>query len=188
VTSNASDRSEYLRRPDLGRTLSPASNQLLQQLTPAAQPELVFVIADGLCSNAIHHHAVQVLVAFKDLNASCGVAPIIIATQARVAIGDEIGALLGAKAVAVLIGERPGLSSSDSLGIYLTWRPRPGLTDADRNCISNIHVQGLDPGVAAQKLAALLDGARLLGGTGTQLHDKLDESALEQQIKRALGS
>jgi ethanolamine ammonia-lyase large subunit len=188
VTSNASDRSEYLRRPDLGRTLSPASNQLLQQLTPAAQPELVFVIADGLCSNAIHHHAVQVLVAFKYLNASCGVAPIIIATQARVAIGDEIGALLGAKAVAVLIGERPGLSSSDSLGIYLTWRPRPGLTDADRNCISNIHAQGLDPGVAAQKLAALLDGARLLGGTGTQLHDKLDESALEQQIKRALGS
>jgi ethanolamine ammonia-lyase small subunit len=129
------------------------------------------VIADGLSPLAVERHAVALLRNFRQLAPAWTLAPVILATQARVAIGDEIGALLGATAVAVLIGERPGLSSPDSLGIYLTWAPRPGLTDADRNCISNVHSRGLSPEDAAAKLAALLAGARKLGATGTRLHD-----------------
>jgi ethanolamine ammonia-lyase small subunit len=101
---------------------------------------------------------------------------VVVATQARVALGDDIGEALSAVATAVLIGERPGLSSPDSLGIYLTWNPRRGLTDADRNCISNIHAQGMLPEHAAAKLAALLNGARALGASGTLLHDEMDDS------------
>jgi ethanolamine ammonia-lyase small subunit len=178
VQSKASDRTIYLQQPGLGRTLSSASEQQLKQIT--SQTGLVFVIADGLCPLAIDHHAASLLCAFRELDSDWKIGPVIVATQARVAIGDQIGALLGAQAVAVLIGERPGLSSPDSLGIYLTWAPRAGLTDADRNCISNIHARGLTPQMAAEKLAMLLEGARILGATGTLLHDGLDESYLDR--------
>jgi ethanolamine ammonia-lyase small subunit len=171
VASLATDRSTYLQQPALGRSLSAASRDLLNQRLSTPTPDLVFVIADGLSPLAVERHAVALLRNFRQLAPAWTLAPVILATQARVAIGDEIGALLGATAVAVLIGERPGLSSPDSLGIYLTWAPRPGLTDADRNCISNVHSRGLSPEDAAAKLAALLAGARKLGATGTRLHD-----------------
>jgi ethanolamine ammonia-lyase small subunit len=174
VETNAPDRTTYLQQPSFGRTLSPASRDLLTA-QPSTSPDLVFVIADGLSPLAIEHHAPALLGAFRQLAPECKLAPLVIATQARVAIGDEIGELLGAASVAVVIGERPGLSSPDSLGIYLTWKPRTGLTDADRNCISNIHARGLSPEHAAEKLAALLRGARRLGVTGTQLHDEIDQ-------------
>jgi ethanolamine ammonia-lyase large subunit len=175
VETNAPDRITYLQQPSFGRTLSSASrDQLIAQ--PSYKPDLVFVIADGLCPLAIEHHAPVVVHAFRELAPEWTIGPVIIATQARVAIGDEIGALLGTAAVAVLIGERPGLSSPDSLGIYLTWNPKAGLTDEARNCISNIHARGISPEEAAAKLAALLAGARRIGATGTRLHDELDDA------------
>jgi len=176
IHSNAADRAAYLQQPHLGRTVSAAGRDILRHAreTPSA-PALVIVIADGLCPLAIEHHALPVLRAFRDLAPECFPCPTILAAQARVAIGDEIGELLGAQAVAVLIGERPGLSSPDSLGIYLTWAPKCGLTDEARNCISNIHARGLSPYRAAQKLATLLAGARRLGATGTLLHDEAND-------------
>lgn len=176
VESNAPDRATYLRRPSLGRTLAAASHARLLEVTAAEEKPLVFVIADGLCPLAGERHAVAVLQSFQFIAANWKLAPVVVATQARVALGDEIGHALGAIAVAVLIGERPGLSSPDSLGIYLTWGPRPGLTDADRNCISNIHGSGMSPAQAAAKLAALLEGAQALGRSGTLLHDEVDDS------------
>ena len=177
VSSNAPDRMTYLQQPSMGRTLSPASRAQLADIRITADAPLIFVIADGLCPLAIERHALAVIRSFQLLNTGWHLGPVVIATQARVALGDEIGDALGAAAVAVLIGERPGLSSPDSLGIYLTWKPRRGLSDADRNCISNIHGQGMSPEQAATRLAALLDGARTLGATGTLLHDDVDDSA-----------
>ncbi len=179
VASNAPDRTTYLQQPSLGRTLSSASRKVLSTMCTPDVPQLVFILADGLCPLAIENHALAVLRSFRTCAPNWTLAPIIIATQARVAIGDEIGALLNATAVAVLIGERPGLSAPDSLGIYLSWNPRPGLTDADRNCISNIHGRGSSPEHAARQLAALLEGARRLNATGIHLHDELaDELSL----------
>ncbi len=174
VSSNAPDRTTYLQQPSLGRTLSSASRKYLSTMDTPSGPQLVLVLADGLCPLAIENHALSVLRSFTSCAPNWTLAPIIISTQSRVAIGDEIGGLLKATAVAVLIGERPGLSAPDSLGIYLTWNPRPGLTDADRNCISNIHDRGSSPQHAALQLAALLEGARRLNATGIHLHDELD--------------
>lgn len=178
VHSQATDRSTYLRRPDLGRLLAPDSRATLEKaaLPPATAPNLAFVIADGLSSLAVARHALPLLSASLELLPGWSMAPVIIAEQARVALGDAIGEALGAATVVVLIGERPGLSSPDSLGIYLTHRPRPGLTDADRNCISNIRPEGLPYAAAASKLAYLLDGARRLGRSGIALKD---DSGLE---------
>ncbi len=177
VSTNAGDRTTYLQQPALGRTLAAASRAKLADPGHPEDEQLVFVIADGLCPLAIERHALAVVRSFQAQAPDWHLGPIVIATQARVALGDEIGEALGAAAVAVLIGERPGLSSPDSLGIYLTWNPRGGLTDADRNCISNIHSQGMSPEHAAAKLAALLKGARLLRATGTGLHDEMDDSS-----------
>lgn len=171
VHSQAVDRSHYLRRPDLGRQLSPDSLAALATTAPAAPPDLAFVIADGLSSLAVSRHALPVLKASLGLLPGWSTAPVVIAEQARVALGDAIGAALRAGTVVVLIGERPGLSSPDSLGIYLTHRPRPGLTDADRNCISNIRPEGLSYAAAADKLVYLLNGARQLGCSGIDLKD-----------------
>ena len=141
LASAARDRDEYLRRPDLGRRLC---DRLARPAGTccAREYDAAFVIADGLSALAVHRHAVPLLdLLLRDLD--WRIAPVAIVEQGRVAIGDDIGELLGARMVVVLIGERPGLSSPDSLGAYLTWQPRPGRTDAERNCISNIRAEGL---------------------------------------------
>lgn len=176
VRSRAPDRAHYLRRPDLGRRLDPASSTRLAEA--AADYDIAFVIADGLSAIAATRHAVHVLRAVAPGLAGVALAPVVVAEQARVALGDEIGELLGARQVAMLIGERPGLSSPDSLGIYLTYGPRLGRTDAERNCISNVRPEGLPYALAARKLAYLIDGARRLGCSGVGLKDESDAVAL----------
>jgi ethanolamine ammonia-lyase small subunit len=184
VASAARDRQEYLRRPDLGRRLSEASRSAVQAVATrlAAPPPLVIVLADGLSALAVQRHAPALLQALPGVLPgpfAAAAPPVFIATQARVALGDEVGELLGAAAVAVLIGERPGLSVADSLGVYFTWAPRVGCTDAQRNCLSNIHGQGLDPAVAARSLCGLLEGARRLGRSGVELVEGDGSSMLE---------
>jgi len=163
-------RREYLRRPDLGRKLDTPTRNLLQQLHQPP-PDILFIIADGLSSLAIERHALPVIDAINAILAEPNPTPICIVTQGRVAIGDEIGELLSAKLVVLLIGERPGLSSADSLGVYLTWNPHPGRTDAERNCISNIRTEGLGYAEAAQRIVSLIHGARTLQATGVSLKD-----------------
>ena len=155
VTSAAPSRDLYLRRPDLGRRLSSESRQTLRGCEGGS--DLALVVADGLSSTAIHQNAALFIAALLPLldRQRLKIAPVAIASQARVALGDEIGEALGVRAVAVLIGERPGLSSPDSLGVYLTFSPRCGLSDAARNCISNIRPGGLSYENAAFKLAWL---------------------------------
>jgi len=168
VASAAPDRRSYLLRPDLGRRLAEG---LLLVPRPGC---FAIVVADGLCATGVQAQApalVQALTAGLQA-AGWDVAPPVIATQARVAIGDAIGHALGAAMVAVLIGERPGLSALDSMGIYLTYAPRPGLRDAERNCISNIRPGGLSVAEAAAKLLWLAAAARALGATGVALKDE----------------
>jgi len=168
LASAARDRDEYLRRPDLGRRLSADSRERLA--AQRADYEAVFVIADGLSALAVHRHAVPLLdLLLRDLDWK--IAPVAIVEQGRVAIGDEIGKLLGARMVVVLIGERPGLSSPDSLGAYLTWQPRPGRTDAERNCVSNIRAEGLSYAAAAHKLLFLMNESRRLKLSGVRLKE-----------------
>lgn len=174
VASDATDRALYLRRPDCGRRLSPASRKALRGRS--APVELVLVVGDGLSATAVHTHAVPLVAAFQPhaRRQDWSLAPVVLARGARVALGDEIGALLQARAVAVLIGERPGLSSSDSLGVYLTFGPRHGRSDAERNCISNIRAEGLSYEVAAFKLAWLVREALSRSLTGVGLKDASD--------------
>ena len=175
VHSRAPDRPTYLRRPDLGRTLDPASESVLRAATGPF--DIAFVVADGLSAKAVQRHAVPLLCAVRDrMPAGWRAAPPVLAGQGRVALGDACGALLGARLVAVLIGERPGLSAADSLGVYLTWEPRPGRSDAERNCLSNIRPEGLGYARAAAKLAALATEANRLRLTGVAL--KEPEAAL----------
>lgn len=175
VTSAAPARDAYLRRPDLGRRLSDESRALLA--ARAGGPvDLALVVADGLSSTAIHAQAVPFLSAFKARIAEAGwsVGPVCIASQARVALGDEVGERLKASACVVMIGERPGLSSPDSLGLYLTFAPRAGRSDAERNCISNVRGEGLSHEHAAFKLAWLLKEALARQITGVTLKDESD--------------
>lgn len=167
VRSRATSRSEYLRRPDLGR--SPADLSIL----PNTGADIGIVLADGLSPCALNHHGAQLVSALvHEFNGRYRIAPPVIATQARVALGDHIGHALGVQTLLMIIGERPGLSVADSLGIYLTQLPSPGLSDADRNCISNIHPpDGLDYQAAAAIAAALVAGARKLGRSGVTLKD-----------------
>lgn len=180
--SAAADRSQYLQRPDLGRRLDAASLEVLSQLyRPVFADDVVqdrpydlaLVVADGLSALAIEQNAAPFLYALHQRLAGEGwrVAPLCIAQQARVAIGDDIGQALGTKAVVVLIGERPGLSSPDSMGLYLTWMPRVGLSDASRNCISNVRPAGLAYADAAFKLHYLLTQARQRQLSGVDLKD-----------------
>lgn len=166
VESAAQGRAEYLRRPDLGRQLNPQSAEKIADA--CGDYDAVVVIADGLSALAVERYALKV---WKSLGAylpDWKLAPLVIARNARVALGDEIGDKVGAKIVLVLIGERPGLSSPDSLGAYLTYDPKPGRTDAERNCVSNIRAEGLKPELAAYKLSLLLREAlsRKLTGVG----------------------
>jgi len=179
VHSAAPDRATYLRRPDLGRRLSDDSAAQLAAL-PRMKGDLLMVVGDGLSALAVHRHAAPLLAELQTHLAQAGLqaGPVLLARQARVALGDEAGAALYAPAVLVLIGERPGLSSPDSLGAYLTWAPRAGLADALRNCVSNIRPEGLAYGLAAHKITWLLAMARRGGGTGVALKDESDRVAL----------
>ncbi|MFM0042575.1 ethanolamine ammonia-lyase subunit EutC [Paraburkholderia sediminicola] len=173
VHSAAPDREHYLRRPDLGRRLSDESRAALGQLKNDS-PEVVFVIADGLSAFAASKQSIPLLQAVIPRLAEWKIGPVVVARQARVALGDEIGELLNAKLVVMLIGERPGLSSPDSLGIYLTYAPKVGCSDAQRNCISNVRPEGLNYESAAHKLHYLLTHAKRLGLTGVGLKDDSD--------------
>ncbi len=171
VQSAVHDRVTYLRRPDLGRQLTEDSRQRLT--TEKSDFDIVFIIVDGLSALAVQRHASPMIQATLDLLdlTDWNVAPVVIVEQGRVAIGDEIGHCLGAALSVVMIGERPGLSSPDSLGIYLTWHPGPDLTDADRNCISNIRAEGLSYEAAARKLVFLLNESRRRKLSGVALKD-----------------
>ncbi len=187
VASAAPDRATYLRRPDLGRRLDEASVAALA--AAAGDPvDLALVVADGLSARAVHEGAVPLLEAVKPALTGSGwrLAPVVVATQGRVALGDAVGALLKARAVAVLIGERPGLSSPDSLGIYLTFDPRPGRTDAERNCLSNVRAAGLRPDLAAFKLHWLIDQALTRRLTGVALKDESDRLLAGPQARAAV--
>ncbi|MGZ8802900.1 MAG: ethanolamine ammonia-lyase subunit EutC [Mycobacterium sp.] len=171
VHSRAESRSEYLRRPDLGRV--PADWTELPAPYPGQGADIAIVLADGLSPRALTDHATGLVAALMaEFEGHYRLAPPVIATQARVALGDHIGSALDVATLIVIIGERPGLSVADSLGIYLTHLPRPGRTDADRNCISNIHPpDGLGYQSAARTTAALVAGARRLGRSGVALKD-----------------
>lgn len=178
--SAAADRTVYLQRPDKGRRLDDASRETLEALKLAGpEPsvrlyDLAFVVVDGLSALAIEQNAAPFLSVLQRRIAAenWSVAPLCIVSQGRVAIGDEVGELLGARAVVVLIGERPGLSSPDSMGLYLTWMPRVGLLDDSRNCISNVRPAGLRYEDAAYKLHYLLSQARQRQLTGVELKDE----------------
>ena len=184
VASQAQDRTEYLSRPDLGRLLDDESRSRLQA---AARCTLAIVIADGLSAVAPMRHAAPLL---KEVLQS-GIVPetvtVVVANRARVALGDAIGELLGAELVVMLIGERPGLSSPDSLGIYLTWAPRIGRTDAERNCISNVRPEGLPYAEAAKRLRYLVGEARRLQLSGVSLKDD-SEGRPQVDSRRITGS
>jgi ethanolamine ammonia-lyase small subunit len=176
--SRAPDRTSYLRRPDLGRQLDADDAQGLR--AAGGQPcDLCVVIGDGLSSLAVARHAGPLLAALRPhLPSALRIAPVVIASQARVALADEVGELFGARLSVMLIGERPGLSSPDSLGIYVTHSPRRGRSDAERNCISNVRPEGLAYGLAAFKLGWLLREALRLGLTGVTLKDESDLAVL----------
>ena len=183
VRSAAPDRATYLARPDLGRRLAPGSAAALGPAPGTAA--VAVVIADGLSAVAAQRHARPLL---AELRARAperwGDAPAVVALQARVALGDAIGAALGARLVAVLIGERPGLSSPDSLGVYLTSDPRPGRTDAERNCVSNVRPEGLPYAEAARRIDWLAREALARGGTGVALKDESgDEGGSGRQLE-----
>jgi len=170
--SAAPDRRGFIQRPDLGRILSDGSKAALES-RPHAPHDAVLVIADGLSALAIERHAVPLLDALGPRLAGAGwrLAPVCIVHQGRVAIGDEIGALVAARLTVMLIGERPGLSAPDSLGVYLTWDPLPGRTNAERNCISNIRPEGLGYALAAHQLFHLMTAARRRRLTGIDLKE-----------------
>jgi ethanolamine ammonia-lyase small subunit len=173
VRSAAPDRVTYLQRPDLGRRLDPAARERLGQATGGA-PDAVFVVGDGLAAGAARRHAVPVLAALVPRLRDAGwrLGPVIVAEQARVALADEIGEALGAALAVILLGERPGLSAPESLGAYLTWAPRRGRTDAERNCVSNIRPEGLACDLAADRLLYLMTEASRRRLSGVDLKEE----------------
>ncbi len=184
VSSAALNRAIYLTRPDLGRKLSDNSRTELKghDYPPV---DIAIVVGDGLSSKAVHKQSLP-LIAYllpylNELKLS--VAPVVLAEQSRVALGDEVGSLLNAKMVVVLIGERPGLSSPDSLGIYITYNPEVGRLDSDRNCISNVRPEGLNHDKAAFKLAWLIENAFSSQKTGIELKDRSDDPAYHLVVK-----
>jgi ethanolamine ammonia-lyase small subunit len=174
VASRAVARRDYLKRPDLGRQLDQASLQCLSDLGGGDACDVTIVIGDGLSPIAIHAHALALMkvLAPQLVAAEIKIGCVIVASGARVALGDEIGARLGARMVVMLIGERPGLSAPDSMGAYLTFAPKAGLTDADRNCVSNIHREGLSYDEAAFKIAWLIREGLTRKVTGVALKDE----------------
>jgi ethanolamine ammonia-lyase small subunit len=175
VASAVPDRQRYLMRPDLGRRLAPEAEAILAP--HAAACDVVFVATDGLSARAVEMHAAPVLAAVLPLlrNDEWTIAPLVIACQGRVAIGDAIANVLGATSVVMLIGERPGLSAPYSMGAYLTWRPVDRTTDSDRNCISNIRPEGIGTEDAAFKIAQLLRAMRTRRLSGVKLKDDSDQ-------------
>jgi len=167
LRSSAANRDEYLRRPDKGRRLNEEDARSLARVNH----KTAIIVADGLSALAVHRHAVPLL---KEI-APDKTLPIFVVQQGRVAIGDHIGELSNAELSIVILGERPGLTTPDSLGIYITWNPRPGRTDAERNCISNIHDQGLSYAEAARRVAFLTGEARKRKLTGVALKDSTDK-------------
>jgi len=168
VKSLAPDRQSYLLRPDLGRRIHPDSRTLLEQ---APRADIALVIADGLSAQAAARHALPVAMLLREALGGWP-APVVVAQQGRVALGDDIGAALGARLAIVMLGERPGLSSPDSLGIYLTWAPRTGRMDSERNCISNVRPEGLAYEAAAHKLHFLVRQSLLRQLSGVALKDE----------------
>lgn len=190
VASQAHDRVTYLQRPDLGRKLADASRlSLVKHLNQgqAATPQfdLAIVVVDGLSSLAVQSHAKPfihaLLTRLNQQQKPLTFAPIAVVEQGRVAIGDDIGEIFNAQIVIVLIGERPGLSSPDSLGLYMTWSPKTGLTDACRNCISNIRPAGLSFNEAAKRAEYLITEARKRQLTGVNLKDRTQDDVIENQ-------
>ncbi|ETJ48082.1 ethanolamine ammonia-lyase subunit EutC [Pseudoalteromonas agarivorans] len=193
VQSEAVDRVTYLQRPDLGRKLNQAGRTTLlntmqsRQNSTQAQYDLAIVVVDGLSSLAVQKNAApfisELLKQLPTEPSPYKIAPITLVEQGRVAIGDDIGELLNAQVVMVLIGERPGLSSPDSLGLYLTWEPKTGLNDACRNCISNIRPAGLSYFEAARRAVYLLQEAKKRGLTGVNLKDRTQDDVIEHQVQ-----
>lgn len=181
VRSQAPDRPTYLRRPDLGRLPDDLS------AVPRTGADIGIVLCDGLSATALAAHGARMVAELvTTLGPGHTLAPPVIATQARVALGDHVGQALGVTTLVVLIGERPGLSVADSLGVYLTHGPRPGRTDAERNCVSNIHPpEGLGYSHAARVVATLVDGARRLGESGVRLKDTSRDDALDSGAPRS---
>ncbi|MEO7688652.1 MAG: ethanolamine ammonia-lyase subunit EutC [Sphingomonas sp.] len=179
VASRAPDHATYLQRPDLGRRLAEADAGKLT----AGGEEVAFIVGDGLSGTAVQAHAAPMLLALFDRLPGLRIAPVILARHARVALGDEIGALLGVDLVVMLIGERPGLSAPDSLGAYLTWQPRPGRLDSERNCISNIRPpHGLSYARAADGIVWLMTAARSRRLTGVALKDESETKGQDQLL------
>jgi ethanolamine ammonia-lyase small subunit len=172
IRSCAKDRTVYLARPDLGRQANPADLP-----EAAGEYDIAFVIADGLSAVAVERHAVPVFRAAMKRLGGFNIAPIILGEQARVAFGDEAAAAYGAQIAIVLIGERPGLSVPDSLGAYITFRPRPGRRDSERNCISNIHADGLSHEAAADKIAWIVQEALRLQLSGVHLKENAEDAS-----------
>ncbi len=189
VDSRAVDRALYLARPDLGRRLADHSSALLDAL-PREPADLAIVIGDGLSAAAVNRNAVPLVAALIPPVARMGLtlAPVAVAKGARVALGDEIAPLSGARLVLVLIGERPGLSSPDSLGAYLTYDAKPGRNDAERNCVSNIRPEGLAAERAAAKLAWLIEAALSRRLTGVGLKDESDGLPAAEQAGHLPGT
>lgn len=175
VNSQAVDRQLYLQRPDLGRKLSEASRKMLQNLDDHTGYDLCIVVADGLSALAVNRYALPVVAGLikQAMALNWSIAPVCVVEQGRVAIGDEIAHGLRADLLVVLIGERPGLSSPDSMGAYLTYRPRPGLTDESRNCVSNIRPEGLSTAFAIQKITYLLAEMKRRQLSGVSLKDDM---------------
>jgi len=181
--SAAGDRDSYLQRPDLGRRLNPDSAQLLCEYAQdhPGGVDLAVVIADGLSALAVHRHSLPFLAKMEEqaLAEGWSLSPVMLVEQGRVAVADEIGELLGARMVVILIGERPGLSSPDSLGLYFTYSPKIGLTDAYRNCISNVRLEGLSYGMAAHRLLYLMREACRRQLSGVNLKDEAQVLTLD---------
>ena len=181
VASRAASRVEYLTRPDLGRQLSPASRDALER---DVDEGLCIVIGDGLSAIAAQSHAVPLVAMLRESGVDVGL--VVVATQARVALGDEIGERVGASLVLMLLGERPGLSSPDSLGAYLTWAPKTGRSDSERNCVSNIRPEGLPLADAAARIAWLVRESQRRRVTGIELKDDSEVPAVGGEGASAL--
>jgi ethanolamine ammonia-lyase small subunit len=174
LATAASDRRTYLLRPDLGRRLDDASRRRLGELASEWGPrDLAILVSDGLAAQAAERHAVGTIVPLvaELLKAGWSLFPIMVVPYARVKLQDEVGLLLGTRHALMLLGERPGLGSPDSLGAYFTYRPQASRTDADRNCVSNIRLEGLPPAAAARKLAQLLIESARRSLSGVELKD-----------------
>jgi ethanolamine ammonia-lyase small subunit len=184
MTSAAQDRQHFLMRPDLGRRLGSGAEDALR--AASGDYDLAFVVSDGLSARAAQDHATPVLTAVVETlrQEQWRIAPVVLVRHGRVAVGDAVAAALNAACVAILIGERPGLTAPDSMGAYLTWRPTIRATDADRNCVSNIRPDGIGYAEASFRLTYLLRSMRAQGFSGVRLKDESGGRAATIQTRR----